>query len=307
MNFSTVSEITIPEGRVNRILDTSGTEIWKSIRLSGPPTAVLYDDGTMIFQSHSSIDESIGTVVKTYTGWDTLTIDTLNNVPWVSNKSKIKQVSFKGKVSPISMRHWFADCSNLTSITFDGLDASNVTDMYNMFNDCTSLVEIDLSGLDTSNVTTVYSMFSGCTSLESANFTGLNLKKVTNMAYMFQKCSVLDDVSFDDVIVRDVTDMKRMFEQCTTLQWIDLCSLVCEPIEVDYMFYKCSALSYLDVSGFDFGNVTSSSNMLNDCDSSDLDIYVADSNAADFVESTSNFPSTATIYVPDEDGVYNPI
>lgn len=307
MNLANVSEITIPEGSVNRILDATGSEIWKSVRLNGPPTAVMYDDGTMIFQSHSSIDESIGTVTATYTGWDTLKIDTLYDVPWVNKKSSIKQVSFKGNVSPISMRHWFADCSSLTSITFDGLDASNVTDMYNMLNDCTSLVEIDLTGLDTGNVTTVGHMFSGCTSLESIDLTGLNLKKVTDMSYMFQKCSVLDDVTFDNVTTRDVVKTTRMFEQCTALRWIDLQSLVGDLTEVGYMFYKCTSLVYLDISGFYFGNVTSSSSMFSQCTSSDLEIYVYEASDASFIKSTTGFPETATVYVPDENGVYNPI
>lgn len=63
------------------------------------------------------------------------------------------------------------------------------------------------------------------------------------------------------------------------------------------MFNGCNALQTLDVSSFDFSKVTDASNMFMKCTNPNLTIYVANEDAATFIRSTSNFPSTATVVV----------
>ena len=56
----------------------------------------------------------------------------------------------------------FHGCSSLTSLSLDGFDTANVTDMSCMFHSCSDLTSLNLSGFDASNATDIHWMFSGC-------------------------------------------------------------------------------------------------------------------------------------------------
>ena len=60
------------------------------------------------------------------------------------------------------MRSMFHGCSSLTSLSLDGFDTANVTDMSCMFHSCSDLTSLNLSGFDASNATDIHWMFSGC-------------------------------------------------------------------------------------------------------------------------------------------------
>ena len=55
--------------------------------------------------------------------------------------------------------------TNLTSISFENLNTSNVTDMHYMFEGCSSLTSINLSSFDMSKVTDTTSMLGDCSAL----------------------------------------------------------------------------------------------------------------------------------------------
>ena len=130
--------------------------------------AILYDSGELVFQRGSTPDASKGTVLGTYTGFETKKYTGYNDyTPWYENKTSIKAVSFKDVVKPVSTAYWFYSCRNLTNVDFTNLDTSAVTSMDSMFKDCSSLTSLDLSSFDTSAVTDMESMFDGCNALET--------------------------------------------------------------------------------------------------------------------------------------------
>lgn len=55
--------------------------------------------------------------------------------------------------------------TNLTSISFENFNTSNVTDMHYMFEGCSSLTSINLSSFDMSKVTNTGNMLSDCSAL----------------------------------------------------------------------------------------------------------------------------------------------
>lgn len=74
--------------------------------------AILYESGEMVFQRGSTPDASKGTVLGTYTGFETKKYTGYNNyAPWYENKTSIKAVSFKDVVKPVSTAYWFYSCN----------------------------------------------------------------------------------------------------------------------------------------------------------------------------------------------------
>ena len=128
--------------------------------------AILYESGELVFQRGSTPDAGKGTVLKTYTGFETKPYTVSSHAPWYENRTSIKAVSFKDVIKPVSTAYWFYACNKLTDADFTNLDTSAVTSMKYMFNDCGKLTSLDLSSFDTSAVTSMDSMFKQCIALE---------------------------------------------------------------------------------------------------------------------------------------------
>ena len=146
-------------------------------------------------------------------------------------------------------RNYFAGMSKLDLIeNIEGLDTSNVTDMYCMF--CSTgydstIFTLDLSNFDTSKVTDMSNMFyqTGKNStVFSLNLSSFDTGNVTNMNSMFYRTGysnpnfTLDLRNFD---TSNVTSMHQMF---------------------NYTGYNSTNLT-LDLSNFDTSNVTNMSAM----------------------------------------------
>ena len=120
-------------------------------------------------------------------------------------------------VAPASLEKLFdsngsTNFDKLSSVAFNNIDTSEVTNMSYMFRLCTSLTSITgLSNFDTSKVTTMRCMFENVkvTSLDLSNF---NTSKVTDIAYMFKNCSSLTSLnvsSFDTSLVTTMQETMR--------------------------------------------------------------------------------------------------
>ena len=147
---------------------------------------------------------------------------------------------------PKSCYGWFAECSNLTTIT--GLEypnTSQVTDMSCMFLDCSSLTSLDLSNFNTSEVRDMDDMFDGCSSLTSLDVSSFNTSNVKNMRYMFYGCSSLTSLDLSHFNTSQVTDMNSMFDLCTSLTSLAIGSgfTVGGGTYTDYMFKNCTKLA----------------------------------------------------------------
>lgn len=162
----------------------------------------------------------------------------------------------------------FSGCSGLTSL--DGISAWDVSHvsgehcMGGMFYGCTSLTSLDgLSSWNVSHVTGYWcmaSMFRGCSSLTSLK--GLSGWDVSNvqgdccMMDMFEGCSSLK--TLDGLATWNVGNMSvngcmvELFANCTNLASIDALAhwqLNATDYEIGYMFYNCTSISSLTLSG----------------------------------------------------------
>ena len=226
--------------------------------------AILYESGELHFQYGDQADSKKGNVVNTYKVADAYT--NYRNIPWYSNKGKIKSVASDEVTCPTSMAYWFYECTELTSIDLSKFNTSNVTNMSYMFYYCSGLTSIELSGLDTSNVTNMSSMFRGCGELTNIDLSGLKTSNVTNMSSMFSSCMRLTSIDLSGLKTSNVTDMSYMFRQCTSLTNIDLSGLKTSNVtNMSSMFSSCSGLTSIDLSRLDTSNVTNMRSMFDYC------------------------------------------
>ena len=209
--------------------------------------AILYESGEMVFQRGSTPDASKGTVLGTYTGFETKKYTGYNDyAPWYKNKTSIKAVSFKDVVKPVSTAYWFYACNKLTDADFTNLDTSAVTSMFHMFSYCSSLTSLDVSSFNTLAVTSMDGMFSYCSSLTSLDLSSFNTSAVTSMDGMFYSCSSLTSLDVSSFDTSEVTDMAYMFDDCRSLTSLDLSSFNTSAVtSMDSMFWDCNALETL--------------------------------------------------------------
>ena len=103
--------------------------------------------------------------------------------------------------------------------------------------------------------------------------------------------TTLTSVTFDDSFARvsGITTLYRWFEGCTNLTTINgLTNLNTENVtSMENMFYNCSSLTELDISGFDPSKVTSTNQMFRGCTNLDAIYTTADWSAVALI-ATSN-------------------
>lgn len=164
----------------------------------------------------------------------------------------------------------------LTTIDLSGWDTSNVTDMGEMFSGCSSLTSLDVSNFNTGKVTSMGSMFLDCKSLTSLDVSSFNTSKVkdySSFSHMFNNCSSLkaldlSNFDFSNTYASSYTGLYGMFNGCKSLKTIKLPSTVTfnnSGISMGQMFYGCSSLTSLDLSGFDTSKVTNMGDMFISC------------------------------------------
>ena len=88
--------------------------------------------------------------------------------------------------------------------------------------------------------------------------------------YGFAQCKNLTEVSGNNLVTsktfENVTDMADMFYNCSNLTSLDVSGFDTSKVtNMSAMFYSCSNLTSLDVSGFDTSNVTTMSYMFDRC------------------------------------------
>ena len=117
-------------------------------------------------------------------------------VAWLQNNTTSGYydlyIGAEKKIYAENFQYLFAGLSGLTSISFDNLDTSMVTNMSYMFEDCRGLTSLDLSSFNTSNVTSMSDMFASCYQLANLNINSFDTSNVTSMDYMFFECYALN-------------------------------------------------------------------------------------------------------------------
>ena len=171
-----------------------------------------------------------------------------------------------------NMEGMFTSCKSLTSI--DGLknwDVSGVTNMSRMFESCSSLKSADLSKwnpqspsanmlfsccnslitLDVSNwnVGDNFSMCIGCTSLVYVNVSGWTFSGYAHVDSLFSDCRSLRIIDGIEKWKLTKGNLNRLFNNCSSLTELDLSSWDTHGSAMSHMFYGCSNLKTIYVSG----------------------------------------------------------
>ena len=177
--------------------------------------------------------------------------------------------SFAG-ARPYTTTNWFADMTNLSSITgISNLNTSSVLDMSGMFEECRSLTSLDVSGFTTTCTNKMTGMFSGCSSLTSLDVSGFNTENVNDMRFMFSGCSDLTSLNLGNFNTQNASSFQGMFEGCSSLKSLDLSSFDTRNVRAMYdMFYVCSNLTTIYVGHkWVTSQVGSSKDMFKSCTS----------------------------------------
>jgi len=195
---------------------TTGTDIW--VYNSSSTNYYILSAGVIAFPADcSELFQQFKSVVGP---WQNLSFSSSNTI-------EATNVVVPGP-SPIPGGEQGLDYNaDLTSITFNNIDTSNVTTMAGMFtkggnsySSGTGLVNLDLSNFNTSNVTDMSNMFANRGILSSLNLSSFNTANVTNMDHMFSSCRNLTSLNLSSFNTANVTDMSDMFQGCSGLTTI---------------------------------------------------------------------------------------
>ena len=222
----------------------------------GALTAVLYDDGDLVFQYGDS------TAAGRAVGWTGV----INGLTSMSDeeKAKVSSVSSRGHVVLTGQegRGLFNGMGGLQDVSaLKGWDVSGATDLSNMFTLCGSLKSLHgLEGWDTSNVTCLYDTFDSCTSL--ANFSAIkdwDVSKVTDLAFAFSGLTGAN--SLDGLESWDTSNVTRMygtFMGSTSIQ--DLTALAnwntSNVTDMSYIFDSTTLVKLDGLGGWDVSKVS---------------------------------------------------
>ena len=186
-------------------------------RATDAALAVLYDDGTLVFQDDAT-PQGGKTVQQTYTVDLTASESPL---PWHDEREGIFAVDFAASVRPASTRDWFSGFVNLEYVhNIENLDTSADTDMAGMFEGCETLRALDLSGFDTANVADMSGMFRDATGLLSLDLSAFDTASVTDMSGMFQRCTALTEIDLRNFSADSLENAASMFDSCSSLRKI---------------------------------------------------------------------------------------
>ncbi|EOH1637389.1 BspA family leucine-rich repeat surface protein [Enterococcus faecalis] len=261
----------------------------------GTLTGSYENDGTWTFNQENGLLVLSGGTLSAFIGadsWlkeiktaDILEIKVVNAVGakdlsgLFSGYSVTRSITFDGfdTSNVTDMSSMFAGAgglSALSKVTFGNIDTSQVTDMSNMFNGCSSLTELDVSNFDTSKVTDMSKMFESCSRLTELDVSNFDTSKVTDMSKMFNLCSRLTELDVSNFDTSKVTNMSYMFSNIHNIQKLNLSNFdTSQVINMSGMFFSCVNLTDLDVSNFDTSKVINMSNMFNWCSSlTELDL-----------------------------------
>ena len=240
--------------------------------------ALLYEDGTLIFQAGNAEDtDTHGAVVASWQVPANVNgVNYWNNNSW---NSRVQHVIVKdpllGLTNMYGFFHGMANCTLFENLEL--IDTSNVARMLYLFAGCNSISAVpegvsswntanvnnleyafhasgisDFSAISTWNtdkVTTVSHMFSNTPNM--TEITGINnwsLPVMTNMSYMFQNSGVSDLTGLANISMPAVTNITYAFANCDNLTQLNgLNTWHFDNLSnYRYLFYDCDKL--VDIS-----------------------------------------------------------
>lgn len=217
----------------------------------------------------------------------------------VKNKySGFENVIIAGSTAISGAKPFDSVKSTLKSVIFDaGVKFTNYIQA--MFQDFTMLENVDISKTNITEITGgINAMFNGCTALTYIDISDWDTSKVTVMNDLFNGCTNLKKVEARNLDFTSSTEyvLYNMFFDCSALDEVDVSGWNTTPItNIGSVFYGCSSLRTLDISDWDLSNVTKKMNIFANC--SNLNVYVKDETAKNVIETSENLPSTVVAIV----------
>ncbi len=217
---------------------------------------------------------------------------TWNTIIAGSNKTLIKHGSLSGN----KYQYIVKTDKDITSFKFyDGYNilgemsvenGGTLTTGDNMFSDLSMIDDLLVSKFNTENITDMDNMFAGLYSINDLNLSSLNTEKVTTMRYMFASFggSYINMSNFNTELV---TDMQGMFIELEYVEYLDLSSFNFSNVtNVAYMFNYCYELDCITNinttnSGMTKTNMFTDSGLTNPTGTQQLDI--ADTDGANYI------------------------
>lgn len=136
--------------------------------------------------------------------------------------------------------------------------------------------------------------------IESVDLSGLDAIYMQSLGSMFSGCSSLLSITWGEFpqTTGNIYDITSMFENCYLLESIDLSQFDFSNLtNTSSAFAGCYALTFLDLRTIDFSNVVDSSNMLSDVPTT-CTIVVADSTQVDYFN--NNFSDYTNVITVEE-------
>ena len=181
----------------------------------------------------------------------------------------------------------FNGATNLKTVSLRNVSQTSVNDIYHMFYNCNQMQTCDTVGFRTGQLScSMDYMFYNCQNLRgNLDLSGMNLTGVNNMSYAFQNCYYLEyiDLSSQGATALTLNSMstadymfhncqrlvqvkwpqtinsnawryfRYMFQECYALKdpgFYILNSTYSSDRYYEQMFYNCTALEYVDMSGW---------------------------------------------------------
>ena len=160
--------------------------------------------------------------------------------------------------------------NSMKHIDMAGVDARSVNSLSAMFKERKNLNYLDISNVTWGAYDTAYQMFMSCENLQTLIMTGFVAPK--NCKEMFKNCYNTLSLNNLGMDTSNVEYMDSMFENCYSLQGFNSTGWDTSNVKsMSKMFYQCgysttpvSEGTYtIDISNFDFSNVSSFSEMFN--------------------------------------------
>ena len=164
----------------------------------------------------------------------------------------------------------------------DKIDTSNAESLRGMFYGCNNITNLDVSFFDTSKVKSFNGMFWLCSSITNEfNLTNWNIENGEDFGSMFFGCN-------SPKIIMPGKNSKAkgvgaMFQGCGA-QKIDISGIDTTNVTaLNCTFHGCSNLKYLDISNFNFKNITDWSHYLGYLMPGSIVIYVKDQESKNYL------------------------
>ena len=225
----------------------------------GSPTALLYTDNEIVFQT-GGIPASNRSLVAKYSNVTNVIHSEESTIPWKGYINTINKISFNG-ITPTAMDYWFSNAQKLKTCNGVVTQFKDLTSMVATFQNCSNFSISPFAGPQVKNM---YKTYANCTNLTGPAFCGANTtnfaycyissgvnsamvgENVTNMAYAFKNCLNLTG-SVGSLSPNKVVNMAYAFQDCQNLAIAPKCGTSVQNMAGAY--YNCRKLKGSPVCG----------------------------------------------------------